>query len=68
MNQTQKDKLWPELQRYIPFFFRPFLDTPSSDSKSLWKGNIKQGNHHSVLTIMALTLELEGAFKNEYSV
>jgi hypothetical protein len=53
------------MQRYIPNYFRAYLDLSNHDAREKWKGDIKQGNHHRILTIMALTLELEGAFDSD---
>ena len=65
LSQRQKDKVWSELERYIPKYFRNFMDSSQKVADILWSPDIKQGNHHSNLTIMALTLELDGAFESE---
>jgi len=67
MNLQQKDKLWQEMQKYIPKSLRPYLEFQAKDVDhlQLWKGSIKQGNHHRILTIMAVTIELDGAFESE---
>jgi len=73
LGKHQRDRIWPELQRYIPQYFRHYLDAPGASSEqqeqtSIWKSDIKQGNHHRMLTIMVLSLELDGAFENEDSL
>ena len=34
----------------------------------MWQKDLKQGNHMRILTIMALSLEIDGIFKNEESL
>lgn len=65
---VQKEQVWLEMEKYIPKYFRTFLDTPKQQGEQVVQPGVKQGNHHSALTILALTLELDGAFDSEESL
>lgn len=64
---ADREQLWRTINRYIPAYFRHFLETPSSDvpsRKALWSG-IKVGNQHREMTLMRIQLELGGDFRDE---
>lgn len=65
LNFKQRDRIWPEIEKYIPNYFRNYLDVQKQEKTTQWKAGIKQGNYNLTLSILALTLELEGAFESE---
>jgi hypothetical protein len=67
-SRRQKEHIWRELENYIPKYFRNFLDSNKKEQDVIWKQGLKQGNSQSQITIMALTLELDGAFESHDSL
>ena len=64
LSREQRDRVYEELENYTPKYFRAFLDTTTGKNHSFWEGGVKQGNYQTQLTIMALSIELEGAFES----